>query len=200
MIRTGCSALLLAGVLATVSCGQSANDAAVPPSAQSADSLADCPDAKEDTSAPPLKALMATPEAWSLARSNRSVGDAFFVEHIGTETGQWVDAGCMSAWSHDEVDGGLVVHVFRFDTAEHAAEVWQRLRGTDGWDERYEIQGVTSVHVATAKMTEHAALHEAYRHVGRDLIVFALPGESISPRPNPALEQIVRHHVQQFPS
>lgn len=200
MTRSGWSALLLAGVLTTASCGQPATEPSSEPSTHAAGSFADCDDSQTGRSdAPSLKALMATPEGWSLVRSNQSMGDPFFADFLAG-TGQWVKDGCSSAWSHDDAHGTLIIQVFRFDTAEHATDVWQRLRDVDGWDERYEIEGLPSVHAAVAETPEGSRLHEAYRHVGRDLVTFALTGGSASERPDPALEQIVRHHAQQFPS
>lgn len=201
MTRTGWSALLLAGVLTTASCGQPATEPSSAPSAHATSSFPDCDDSHSGTSdAPSLKALMATPEGWTVARSNQSLGDPSFVDFLAAETGRWVEDGCFSAWSHDDVHGALIIHVFRFDTAEHATEVWQRLRDVDGWDERYEIEGLPSIHVAVGETPGGARLHEAHRHVGRHLVTFALTGGSVSERPDPALEQILRHHVQQFPS
>lgn len=128
-----------------------------------------------------------------------------FADLVGPGSSSQVEAGWLAAWEHpDPVN--VLVWVYRFDTAEHARQVWDQLATLESDDadgvDRYTFDGIDDTHARALATSDQDsfAVHEAYRLLGRHLFTFVLTEGSATQRPDPTLEQVVRDHHSRYPA
>lgn len=189
-------------VVGLAGCGESTGDElAAPAQCLGVDVTAAGPSGDGDVGDDELEGLLAGPEGWEpVGEGSVDAGRPYFADFLGAETGQWVEASGFAAWSADgQTAPLLLMRAFRFDTAEHAEQVWRRLGTADGW-RRHALDGLPCSHGAVTDPERESQIHEAYRLLGRDLAVFALGARSVPLETiDPILVEAVQEHSTRLP-